>query len=267
MTKSAPHHCTDEGQPPGFHPERGVSGQAKPAGSSGLVSSKTSHTSFSVDPRQSRVNRMQRGTLTAARLHHESSTRGGFRYRAAMLTLTYRPGFVWLPDHIAALLTRVRQWCNRRGIQCRYVWVLELTKAGVPHYHAVFWLPRGVSMPKPDKQGWWPHGMTRIEWARNAVGYVAKYASKGNFADKYPKGARIHGVGGLDVDSRNERIWWLCPSWVREHWPDFNDRPRRAKGGGWLSLATGHWVPSPYEVSYSGGRIIVCLASAQGGSS
>ena len=58
-----------------------------------------------------------------------------------------------------------------------YVWVLELTKRGRPHYHVLFWLPKGVSMPKADKQGWWKHGMTR-SGGHSPVGYLCKYTSK-----------------------------------------------------------------------------------------
>jgi len=35
-------------------------------------------------------------------------------------------------------------------------------------------------LPKPDKQGWWPHGMPKIESCRKqSVGYLIKYATKG----------------------------------------------------------------------------------------
>ena len=66
-----------------------------------------------------------------------------------------------------------------KGIFIHYVWVLELTKRGRPHYHVLFWLPRGISMPKADKQGWWRHGMTNTVPARSPVGYLCKYTSKG----------------------------------------------------------------------------------------
>ena len=62
-----------------------------------------------------------------------------------------------------------------------------------------FWLPKGVSMPKADKQGWWKHGMTRSEWAHSPVGYLCKYTSKGIDFDswgKLPRGGRLFGHGG-----------------------------------------------------------------------
>lgn len=201
---------------------------------------------------------MKQGVLTAARLHTEQATKGGARYLPVMLTLTYADSGQWNPRHIADLMKHVRQWMTRRGALCRYAWVMELTKAGRPHYHVMFWLPKGLSLPKPDKRGWWRHGSTRVERARNAVGYMAKYCSKG--ADSpfsFPEGARIHGCGGLDESARNERSWWLCPAWVRERWPDPAYRPRVSEGGGWYSLETGDWAPSPYRVTFAAGMIYI----------
>lgn len=227
----------------------------------GLVHSETSDTPIiEVDPRASRLNRMKRGTITAARLHQQATERGGFRAKAAMLTLTYRPDVDWSPRHVSDLMKHLRQWLARRGVPARYVWVAELTKAGRVHYHVIVWLRKGLTLPKPDKQGWWPHGLTRIEWARNGVGYMAKYASKGDGdGGGFPKGARIHGQGGLDQDARRERSWWLSPSWVRSKWPAPAYRPARAPGGGWVSRVTGEWMPSPWLVEFKAGRVFIRL--------
>ena len=84
-----------------------------------------------------------------------------------------------------------------------------------PDYLLVLWLPIGITLPKPDKQGWWPHGMTRIEWVKRPVAYLAKYLSKDD-ADAFPKGCRIMGCGGLSEPARNERCWWLMPTWVKD---------------------------------------------------
>ena len=96
-----------------------------------------------------------------------------------MVTLTYREDVEWSPRQVSGYLKCVREWARRKDIFIHYVWVLELTKRGRPHYHVLFWLPKGVSMPKADKQGWWKHGMTRSEWAHSPVGYLCKYTSKG----------------------------------------------------------------------------------------
>lgn len=226
----------------------------------GLVYSETSDTSnheIYINPLENRLKRLKHGVITSARLHNETYQKGGFRSKAAMVTLTYRPGVDYSPRHVSDLVKHMRQWCARRGVEFRYVWVLELTKAGRPHYHLLIWLPKGISLPKPDKQGWWRHGHTKIEWARNAVGYMAKYASKGTEGQGVPKGARLHGTGGLVPDARLERAWWLAPSWVRIRWPEPSYQVRAAVGGGWVSRQTGEWEASPWEVIFRYGAIYI----------
>ena len=189
---------------------------------------------------------MKRGVLTAGRLMQEEATGGGFRFRVAMLTLTYRPEASWDRRHVTHLIKSIREYLRRIGHRFRYVWVLENTQAGRPHYHLLIWMPRGITLPKPDTRGWWPHGFSRIEWARSALGYLAKYASKGS-DQAFPKGARLHGNGGLSPAGRSERAWWRAPNWVREVF-SVEDRPRPAPGGGWVARRTGEWLPSPWRL-------------------
>lgn len=217
----------------------------------GLVSYPTSDTrgvqTLTVTKQGIRVNRMKRGTLTAARLISSGLQRGGRRFRVAMLTLTYRPDASWSSRQVTALLKALREWGRRQGVTVPYTWVLELTKRGVPHYHILVWLPRGLTLPKPDKRGWWPHGMTRVEWARNAVGYLAKYTSKGDLlVDEIPAGARLHGCGGMDSFQRSVRTWWLLPGWVRDVWDVAAGATRVA--GGFLSRSTGELLRSPWRL-------------------
>lgn len=219
-------------------------GEGEARSASGLVSTSTSVT---VDREKSRLRRMKRSVLTSARLIQDDISKGGFRHRCAMLTTTYAPGNEWKPKHITELIARIRQYLKRLGHSLPYVRVMELTKAGVPHFHILIWLPRGVTLPKPDKRGWWPHGLTRIEWARNPVGYIVKYASKGTGGHQIPKGARLQSSGGLSKASRAERSWWLAPGFVREYW-SIEDLPCRAPGGGWRSRVTGEWIPSPWVI-------------------
>lgn len=249
-----------------------VSGEAL-----GLVHTSTSDTpplsapvgGVEILPSESRLKRMRQGVITSARLHDEDCQRGGYRTFAAMVTLTYAPGSDYSARHVTEYLKRARQWLKRRGHSSRYVWVLELTKAGRPHYHVLWWLPRGVRLPKPDKAGWWPHGSSKIEGARRPVGYLAKYASKlagdaqGAMKEEargLPKGARMHGVGGLTASSAQERRWWLSPVWVKRSWPTFDSDVRPAPGGGWCSRAHGEWKSSPWRVLIVGGRIFAVPA-------
>lgn len=181
----------------------------------------------------------------------------GWRYRVAMLTLTYADIDGYSPRHITLCLKAIRSHLRRRGIRLHYVWVMELQKRGAPHYHVLIWLPRGLTLPKPDKRGWWSHGLTRIEWARNAVAYVAKYAGKFESRRALPKGARVCAVGGLTQGSANQRRWWLAPVWVRCLWDlGSNVHPSR-RGGGWHNRDTGEWCASPFRIAYINGTLCI----------
>jgi len=175
----------------------------------------------------------------------------------AFITFTYRPDVEWKPRHLTACLKRMRQWLLRRGVKPRYVWVAEQHKSGRVHYHAIVWLPRGLTMPKPDKQGWWPHGFTNVQWARKGIGYLVKYATKASASlAAFPRGCRLHGHGGLSADRRAHRSWWMLPRYQRERCGPLDD-VRRAPGGGWLSAVTGefwkaiplHGIPEPPPMS------------------
>lgn len=208
-----------------------------------------------IDKRESRLKRMRRAVLTSARLLRDEPRRGSFRGRWAMLTLTYRPDAEWDRRHVSDLLHHARHWLARRGHKLRYVWVMELTERGAPHYHIAVYLPKGLTLPKPDKQGWWRWGWTRIEWAKHLIGYLAKYISKGSADHEYPKAARISGSGGLSAQARREKRWWLAPSYVREQFGQDAD-PFRAAGGGWEDRSTGEWVGSQWLLVAIGRRSV-----------
>lgn len=165
-----------------------------------------------------------------------------------MVTLTYQPGVQWEPKHLSAFISAAKNYLQRRGATLRYVWVAELQQRGAVHFHVLVWLPRGVTLPKPDKRGWWPHGSTRIEWARNPVGYLCKYASKlDQKGAGFPKGLRLHGVGGLDKPDQVRRSHHLLPKWIRdETCPEL--RIVRRPGGGFFSRVTGEVWESPWRI-------------------
>ena len=233
---------------------------AAPGGeAAGLVHSQTSGTPsgqvIRVDREASRVKRLRCSVLTAARLHVQQRA----RWKVCMLTLTYRPDAEWAPGQISALVRHVRQYLKRKGVEMRHVWVQEFTKKGKPHYHMLLWLPLGVTLPKPDKRGWWSLGWTRIEWARNAVGYIAKYASKADSLHQPAKGARMHGNGGLTDEAVVEQRWWKLPGWLRDQVKP-SDGVRRAptgSGGGFLNPDTGEVYKSPWVVFFKGGSVFI----------
>ena len=209
--------------------------------------------SFEVDQDLLRLKRLKKNVITSAR-YHQHEVKDLRKMKSVMVTLTYRDDVDWSAKHISNYLTSVRNWFSRKGHIFRYVWVYELTKRGRPHYHVLAWLPKGLCMPKADKRGWWSHGMTRTEWAKNAVGYIAKYASKGNGDQVIPKGVRLYGVGGLNERSRLFRAWWNLPTGVRR-WGFPSDRWRRAPGGGWCCRRTGELRPSLWSVVIIAGRV------------
>jgi len=190
--------------------------------------------------------------LTAARLHQQEKP----KWRVAMITPTYAPENHWCRRDITRLVKCVRQWLARRGVEMRYVWVMEYTKKGKPHYHMLLWLPLGIVLPYPDQMGWWEKGWTKIEWARNAVGYIAKYASKGSELVQYEPGARHHGNGGMTGEALLEQRWWMLPTWLRDAVAPL-DRCKPLEGGGYVSQATGELFESPWRVIFEGGQIFI----------
>jgi hypothetical protein len=134
-----------------------------------------------------------------------------------------------------------------------YQWVaeiqeerLERTGDAVVHYHLLVWLPEGVYLPAPDTMGWWRHGSTRTEPVRNAVGYMVKYTSKLEVCDKFPRGLRLHGRGGMGPEVARQVRAYVSPRYVRDRFGVDCD-PSRTSGGGWCNRATGELI-LPSEV-------------------
>jgi hypothetical protein len=119
--------------------------------------------------------------------------------------------------------------------------------------------------------------MTKIEWARNAIGYIAKYASKTDSLYPPAKGARMHGNGGVSheavmcdkggqcppfpVAGRMEQMWWKLPGWLRDV-VEPSERVRRAAprtGGGHVHRQTGEVYRSPWVVVFKGGHVYIKL--------
>ena len=145
--------------------------------------------------------------------------RGRSAYRCLFVTLTYASNTKGNPRDVSECLGCVRKWLARRALpMCPYLWVAELQKRGALHYHLMIWLPRGLHLPKLDRAGWWRHGMTKVETARNPVGYLVKYASKFRAEDiaRFRKGTRLYGYGGLlpEVQRSVREARW--PRWARK---------------------------------------------------
>lgn len=241
-----------------MHGQATACARARAAGAgTGLVSTATSGTPVvEIDRHGNRIKRMRRAIGHAARLLHFQATAGSARMRKTFITLTYAEADAWQPRHLSQFRDCMRQWCKRRGIACRFVWVAELQQRGALHYHVLVWIPRRFMLPKPDRQGWWPHGSSNIKEAQHAVSYIAKYASKTTAEQgaKYPKGARMHGAGGLEPESRRHIRYWQAPQWVRDALTGRADI--RKVVGGYADKITGEFLPSPWHVFVTpGGRV------------
>lgn len=230
--------------------------------SGGLAPISTTHTGrLEVLSSLARWKKLRKAVRESARLHQSELEQGRERFHCVMVTLTYSGDGLrgtdegqCQPEHITRYLNTVRNWAGRHGFTLRYVWVGEIQQRGALHYHVVYWLPKRITMPKADKQGWWKHGRTNAISAKTAIGYLTKYISKlsskgGGDSKPFPKGFRMHGCGGLTKDGREVRAWSLLPLWVRDL-GDWTLRFRRAVGGGLFSKLTGEWWESPWQVFY-----------------
>lgn len=268
--------------PPDAAPPLGAQDASGGLFSPGLVVSSTS-TKFSlrIDAR-ARIRRLSRSVKVAAHHLDLGLREGGFRYRSAMITATYAARTeVWEPRDITRLVDRYQQWGRSRGFTVPLVWVAELHKSGMVHYHLLLWVPHGEVPPMPDKQGWWIKGSTSCEWARNPVSYLAKYASKCTSDGEFPKGMRMHGRAGLPARIRARVAYALLPVWVKELIPEdhgvkrlvgrvrqwvpfgrYGPASERSAGGRWMQfdakgwwrdLLTGECFRAPYTARFTPG--------------
>lgn len=157
--------------------------------------------------------------------------------RCAFITLTYRPDAEWEKRQITQVQKCYQEWGRRRDIIISLVWVLELTKKGTPHYHMLLWLPKGITPPMPDKQGWWKHGMSNATWLKKPSRYIAKYFSKSASKDglyAFPKGARLFGCRNLTGKAKQVKHWHTLPYWLRKI-TDVGDKCKKLFGGWWYN--------------------------------
>lgn len=180
----------------------------------------------------------------------------------ALVTLTYPSNEEWRPEHITAFINHCRNYSKRHWSEIlRYAWVAETTKRGVIHYHVVLWIPRNARLPKPDEQGWWPHGSSKIESVRRGVyGYLLKYISKGTDGtglgvySTSPSGKRqtprMFACGGLNARDKELLQHQLLPAYVKDIFGPipFGEKIRRVKGG-WECGKV--WVKGNWESMWS----------------
>ena len=217
--------------------------------------------------RSRRLRRLRHGVAAAADV--VKLVRPG--WSASMITMTLRPG-VEPGGEVSPsfLLKRLQRYARAKwGQELPYVWVAELTRRGVVHWHLLVWHPPLSKVPHPDRKGWWPYGHTRVDAAFRPAGYLAKYASKGanevDLGASYPKGLRITGYGGISGLARGFIRWAMRPMWLRKATTPYQSI-RRVQGG-FLCLDTGEFLRSPWERTWdylAGGRVCLVLSKRAG---
>lgn len=251
-----------------------VSGPAAGGEAAGLVSSKTTLgllVSLGASAcAERRVKRLKRLVWASGHLH--GIAENGFRPDVPwFVTPTYAGEDDWKPNQIADALQAYRHWCHSHGYRCRYTWVgeiqpkrLERTGHAVVHYHLLIWLPRGVRMPKWDRQhqlasgkikpAFWPHGMTNTEIAKSGVGYLMKYLSKLGEFTRFPKGMRLYGVGGLCKIGNAVRAWYNLPEWVKR---SYGVGEIKKMGKSFLVQSTGEILEAAFKVIFVPSGLLV----------
>lgn len=186
----------------------------------------------------------------AATLLQDETRLKRLRRKVAMVTLTYRDVDAWKPGHVAQFIDAVQAYAVRRfGHRLPIIWVAELQKRGAVHYHLAVWLPVGSTLPKPDARGWWSHGSTRIEWAKFAPGYLAKYVSKADTKDgRFPKGCRMHSNSGLPKSIKDQLRFEKLPEWVKDDAGATLAHDVHRTPGGFVARATGEVTQTPWIV-------------------
>jgi len=195
-----------------------------------------------------RTRRMRRVVIASADASRDVFNVGGGRYDAVFVTLTYRQEEFYTTRDISGYIKATREWLKRQRVRASYQWVIELTRKGKPHYHILWWVPKGIRLPKPDASGMWQKGLSRIEKATRPVGYLVKYATKGD-SGEFPKGARLFGVGTQEEGVKLARHRHGLPMWLYER-TDSDCRCVRVARVGWVEKATGviHDTPFTFEI-------------------
>jgi hypothetical protein len=151
--------------------------------------SKVSGKILVMDTVKERIKRLQKRIRLWAGLA-DQNTKGCTLW---MITLTYKYVDGWKPNHIREFMLKIRKRYGKHLLG--YAWVAELQKRGAVHYHVLLYT-KGISkVVKPDKSGFWTHGLTTTEQARTPY-YIMKYAGKEYQKDftKFPPGIRAFAV-------------------------------------------------------------------------
>lgn len=173
-----------------------------------------------------------------------------------MVTLTYRGVNDWRPRHVTEFIRKVKRFLG--SLMFGYLWVAEMQERGAVHYHVVFIVKKGTKLSKPDDEGYWNYGMTKIQKVNHVYSYLAKYLSKDEQKVSYPKGIRIFGMSIYILKDYVKS--WKLPIWLQDRIGRLYDVAedkqqrqallrldgfRKVKGG---YECAGCFIPSPYAM-------------------
>jgi hypothetical protein len=243
-------HLIDTSQGPTRRP-RAPPGASDGGCGPGLVTSHTSGTSeglVELDPFLTRLRRLRRSVLTAARMHEFELRHKAFK--PAMLTLTYRQVGDWQPHHISELLQRIRNWLRAAAIACATSGSQSSSNAGALHYHVSSGCPAaslfrsptnkdGGPMDQPESSG--PASLSATSPSTPASSTQGRHRLPQRSPTARPRRPR-----------RTRAMRWLpgstCPNgpersvtWLVEQCA--------SKVSAWLTRETGVCLPSPWRVS------------------
>ena len=97
---------------------------------SGLVSILTSDTDYKLQlpcPEYLRLKRLQKSVRISAQVIQDTLQQSRVKYKAHMVTLTYRDDVDWSPRQVSNYLKCVREWARRKGIFIRIMCFLMLS--------------------------------------------------------------------------------------------------------------------------------------------
>lgn len=129
-----------------------------------------------------------------------------------MVTLTYKGVDDWRPKQVTEFIRKVKRHLGAALLG--YFWVAEMQERGAVHYHVIFVVRKGTRLPKPDEEGYWTYGMTRIERVQHVYAYLSKYLQKDEQKASYPKGIRIFGFSIFVLQDWVRR--WRLPKWLQD---------------------------------------------------
>ncbi|BCL76675.1 hypothetical protein JHS3_24110 [Jeongeupia sp. HS-3] len=172
--------------------------------------------------------------------------------RAVAVTLTFADNARFTTTRISAFLNKLRRALKRKGHGLPYVWTLE--REGRLHYHLLLWLPRDFKFAPEKLKKWWSWGSTWVGSCRSPSAW-GRYIAKFDSTAKLPKGARIHGAGGMDEEGKTAVLRAALPRWLLPLLP-VSQRARRCPGGGWVDAETGVIHRSPYKWTPWGPKLI-----------